>query len=227
MKYPWYTFLLLLAPWRVRRHLDRVAESGLVARVPNLWQICLGVLRMWHRILFRSDTIGLCQDHQRRPGWRARLFEPRLLRGPFVLWEGSVAPWDLSGLLSGPERLIRHLLGTHHEQLQFVYDLEILSVHPGRLEELRDQCRAVLDTDDRRSRWLRDLCVYEGYHDELLRVVEQYLAGDRHVSDDVRADPDVSFLGYLDWCAAQPDTPRAAWKAWRRGDLRFAPDGAP
>ena len=46
----------------------------------------------------------------------------RWLRGPFLLREGSIAPWDLSGLLSTPERLMTHMLGTHHDGLQFVYD---------------------------------------------------------------------------------------------------------
>ncbi|MFT7621505.1 MAG: hypothetical protein ACI9WU_000668 [Myxococcota bacterium] len=222
MSYGWYTWLLLFRPARVQANLDVVRDAGLVKVTPNLWQICLGVLRMWHRILFRSETIGLCGEQPRRKGWRARLFEPRLLRGPFVLMAGSVAPWDLSGLLSSPDRLIRHLVGTHHEQLQFVYDLQILRAHPGRMEQLHRETLAVIERDDRRSRWLRDLCVYEGYHEQLLEVVQANLAGDFGAETPFADNADVSFVGYLDWCAAQPDNPRDAWRAWRAGTLRFA-----
>jgi len=224
MRRPLHAFLFLLRPGRVQRNLEAVRQAGLVERVPNLWQIELGVLRMWHRILFRSETIGMSKAHSVRPGWRAHLFEMRPIRFPFLLWEGSVAPWDLSGLLSTPERLMRHMLGTHHDGNQFVYDLQMLSIHPGRTEELLDRAQAVVEErDPKRSAWLRDLVVYDHYHETLLEVVERAARDGIELPADEEGDPDISFLAYLDWCASQPSTPAATWRAWRSGSFHLGP----
>lgn len=221
---PWHARLVLLRPRRVARALAAIERSGRHARVPNLWQVELGVLRAWHRLLFRPHTVGTAVAAPVRDDPWARRLENRAVRLPFLLREGSVAPWDLSGLLSPPERLVRHLLGTHHDGAQSAYDIELLSLHAGALEDLRARACAVVDGDgDPRARWLRNLCVYEGYHERLLAEVERFLAAGAALPADRAADPDVSFAAFLDWCAAQPATPRAAWRAWRAGELRFAP----
>ncbi len=224
MRNPWHAFVVLLRPNRVRYNLEAVRQAALVERVPNLWQIELGVMRMWHRILFRSETIGMSGSHPVRSGWRARLLEKRPIRFPFLLFEGSVAPWDLSGLLSTPERLMRHMLGTHHDSNQFVYDLQMLSIHPGRTEELLEQARAIVEGRDlQRAEWLRDLVVYEQYHETLYAVVEHALRQGVDLSLDEAADPDISFLAYLRWCASQPTTPAETWRAWRAGAFHLGP----
>ncbi len=212
---PWYTYLIVYRPRRVLDNLARIRTSALVRRAPNLWQVCQGVMRMWHRLLFRSNTVGLCTDAAVRPGWRARLLRFRPLRFPFLLFEGSVVPLDLSGLVSSPERLRTHLLGTHHDGNQFVYDLQILSVYDGELETLRRQTLDVINNDTRRTRWLRDLCIYEGYHESLLVAVDAALAGEEALKPDELEDPDVSFLAYLEWCATRPETPRRSWRRRR------------
>jgi hypothetical protein len=206
--------LLLIRPARVAENLERVQRADLVDKTPNVWQVTQGVLRMWHRIMFRSETIGTCTAHSVRDTWRARLLAYRPIRFPFLLAERAVAPWDLSGLLSSPERLICHLLGAHHDEQQFVYDLEILRCHPGSLERVRELAKQVVDNDDARSRWLRDLVVYDRYHENLLAAVDHVLSGGE-VPDAYRDDPDVTFVGYLRWCARQPETPAATWSAWR------------
>jgi hypothetical protein len=195
--------LLLLRPDVVAARLAEAERAGLCRPAPNLWQLSLGVLRMWQRILFRSETIGLSREHRLRPGWRARLLASRPLRFPFLLAERAIAPWDLTGLLSSRERLLRHLLGAHHDEDEFVYDLELLRCHPGALEELEAQARAVVTGASPRAAWLRDLVVFEGYHERLLAAVRAELAG-RPIALD---DPDYSFAAYLAWCAAQPSTP--------------------
>ncbi|HJL19779.1 MAG TPA: hypothetical protein RMH99_29215 [Sandaracinaceae bacterium LLY-WYZ-13_1] len=214
---PW-----LLFPERVERGLRRVEAAGLVERTPNRWQIGLGVLRMWHRLLFRSETVGTCALDPVRSTWRARLLEHRALRFPFLVAERAIAPLDFSGLASSPERIIRHLLGAHHDGLQFAYDLALLSAYPDKLEELLERARRVVDGRDPRGGWLRDLVVYEGYHERLLEAVEQVLAQGIELPPEVEADPDISFLGYLRWCAAQPETPEATLEAWRRGEYTMA-----
>ncbi|MEZ4269712.1 MAG: hypothetical protein R3F39_25415 [Myxococcota bacterium] len=178
---------------------------------------------MLHRIINRPETIGMSRDFAPRPGWRARAFRFRPLRFPFLLWERSVAPLDLTGLVSPPERIARHLLGTHHDGVQFIYDFQLLALHPGALERLRDEARAVVAHDNRRSRWLRDLAVYERYHEKLLAALDDAVDHGIHVPEAYRDDADVSLAAWLAWCAATPPTPGAAWKAWRAGELRFDP----
>ena len=212
---PWLTRLLLLSPQRVAEHLECVRRAGIVEKTPNLWQVTLGVLRMWHRIVFRSDTIGTCDAHPVRDSWRARLLALRPLRFPFLLAERAVAPWDLSGLLSSRERIVRHLLGAFHDREQFVYDFQILRCYGDGLEEVEALASQVVDhPDDARSRWLRDLVVYEGYHENLLESVRAFIADDLDLDAAHVNDPDVTFVGYLDWCARQPATPRATLAAW-------------
>ncbi len=218
----WYLYPLLLDPAGVERSLDRIRAAGLVERAPNAWQIALGVLRMQHRLLFRSDTIGTCRTHPVRSTLRARVLQLRVARFPFLLAERAIAPLDLSGLLSSPERVIAHLLGAHHDGNQFAYDLQMLAVHPGMLERLRDQVRAIVERDGPRARWLRDLCVFEGYHESLLEAVERALRGDFGLPPHEAADPDVSFVAYLRWCAAQPATPAETLRELRRGAYSIA-----
>jgi hypothetical protein len=214
--YPWHRRLLLY-PRRIEHNLRCAQEAGLVETAPNLWQITLGVLRMWHRLLFRPDTIGTSRHGAPRPTWRARMLKPRPVRFPFLLMERAVAPLDFSGLASPPERIVRHLLGAHHDANQFAYDLELLSCHEGKLEELLERARRVVHEDTPRSRWLRDLTVFEGYHERLLAAVERAVEHGVTLSDADRDDPDISLSAYLGWCARQPRTPAETWAARRIG----------
>lgn len=218
---PWFAKLVLVDAAKVQRRLDDIARSGLVPRAPNAWQITLGVLRMWHRLIFRSGEIGTSASRP-RPGWRARLLDYRPLRFPFLLAEKAVAPHDFSGLLSDRERVLRHLLGAHHEGAQFVYDLEMLSVEPGVFEELVRRARDVVENDTPRSRWLRDLTVYEGYHEALLAAAERALHGIFDYPPDRADDPDTRFVAYLAWCARQPATYEDTLAAWRAGRYTIA-----
>lgn len=213
---PWHAWLVLLAPRRVARGLDRAAALGW-APTPTVWQVELGVLRMWHRMVFRPETIGTCTTDPPRPGWRARLLAWRPLRFPFLVKERAITPWDLSGFLASREQIVRHLLGAHHDGTQCVYDLQLLALHPGGLAVLRTRVAAVVSGVDPRSEWLKDLVVYERYHEHLLAAVDQVLGGAEEVDPADATNPDISFRAYLRWCACQPPTPSAAWRAWRDG----------
>lgn len=222
---PFWARALVLFPDAIAESLARVEEAGITPRVPTVTQVALGVARMQYRLLTRPETVGVCTAHPVRATWRARLLEPRPMRFPFLLRERAIAPLDFSGLASSRERVIRHLLGAHHDENQFVYDLELLVIHPGGLEELRDRARAVVDGTDPRAAWLRDLCVYESYHEYLLEVVEAVLARGSVLADlppREANDPDITLNAYLRWCAAQPTTLRAALRAWLEGELTFA-----
>ena len=223
---PWHARLILLRPRRVLANLRALLASPAAFPKPNLWQLELVVLRMWQRVLFRSETIGMSASNPVRSNRRARWLERRGIRFFCLLHEGSVRPWDLTGLLSRPDDLIRHLMGTHHDGIQFVYDLEILSLHAGRLAELRARVKDLIERDSPRARWLRDLCVYEGYHEALLAAVERALAGDFGERSAFANDPDIRFRALLAWAARQPATPRETWRAWRRGEFQLAPERA-
>jgi hypothetical protein len=205
--------LILLDPERVLATLDRATDPNLAR--PNAWQLSLGVLRMWHRVLFRSDSVGLSAAPVRKT-WRARLLRNRVLRLPFLLGEDAVRPLDHTGLRGTPAQIIGHLMGAHHDENQFVYDLEILAAcHPGALEA----CLATVDAllalpDSPRNAWLRDLTIWEGYHESLRDAVQHAIAHGPRMTDAEANDPDLSFRAYLRWCAAQPPTPAATVRAF-------------
>jgi hypothetical protein len=199
---PWWAPFLLWEPERVMASLERIRAAGIVETVPNLKQIWRGVMRMWGRILFRSDTVGTSNTPV-RDTWRARLFHWRALRLPFLLAERFVAPLDFSGLVSTPERVSRHLLGAHHQEAQIIYDLELLALTPGALAQLELAVRDVVENDTPRTRWLKDLCVHVGYHEALLDGVVRFRRGEKIVSPEQEWDPDITLRGFLRWCAAQ------------------------
>lgn len=94
---PWYLYAILLLPRRVQARLEAVERLGVVERVPNLWQVALGVLRMAHRVVFRPASVGTCTTDPVRSTWRARLLAFRPLRFPFLVAERAIAPFDFSG----------------------------------------------------------------------------------------------------------------------------------
>jgi hypothetical protein len=223
MRHSLYGYLFLISPPRVLRNLERAIAAGVTTARPNTWQLCLGVIRLWHRLVFRTETIGTSSGPPPRRTWRARLLENRALRLPALLVEGAVAPWDFTGLYSDPARIIRHLLAAHHDKNQFVFDLQILAGHEGRIDELITRCQAVVAGAHPRSEWLRDLVVYEGYHESLLEAAGAAARGDFRLEESELADPDLSLSGLLRWCAGAPPTPAATLEAWRRRDFQLGP----
>ena len=171
---PWWAYPLLLSPRRIQESLDAIAASETIDMpdVPNLWQIGLGVLRMYHRLIFRSETIGTSPNGTVRRTWRSRCLSHRLIRGP-VLWsQGAIAPFDMSGLSSSPDRIIQHLLAAHHDGHQFAYDLEMLAIWPKQIDRLERHVLAIIDGRDPRANWYKDLAIFR-YHQELLEAVQR------------------------------------------------------
>jgi hypothetical protein len=229
--HPLFAYFVVLFPWRIVRRLDALQDAGFPGPLPNLWQIGLGVLRMIHRLLFRTETVGTCSAANIRQGWRARLLKNRGFRVPLLLWERAIFPLDLSGLASSQENTIVHLLAAHHDGNQFAYDLEMLMYQPGALENLIERVDAIVSGADSRALWLRDLVVFEGYHEHLQSAARDALAGELNLSPEEASDPDISFSAYLSWCAEQPATPLATLRAIRRrefviytGTARHSPD---
>lgn len=208
---PLWSHLLLFRPRRIRARLDALQRAGaLRGPRPTLWQVFLGVLYMWHRIVFRPQTIGLSSAAVRDTP-RARALRLRPLRGPLLFLGRRVNPLDHTGLGSSTDHVVRHLLGAHHDRADFVYDLEILASEPGALEALEDRLRAIVSGEAPDAAFLRDLCVYEGYHEALLSTVAAWNRGDP--PDLSGADPDATLRAFLAWCAAQPDRPLGSLRA--------------
>ncbi len=212
--------LLLVAPGRIMKTLQDAQREGLVARAPSRWQLSMGVLRMLHRMRTRPESIGLSVDNAVRAGWGARLMSVRPVRGPLLLGLGAVQPWDLTGLLASRDKLIRHVVGTHHDRRQFAYDLEILRLYPLGLEALRDEVGAIVEGTHRLAPLLRVTCVYENYHENLLAAVDGAMAGDLGLDEMERGDPDISFAAYLEWCLRQPESIGVALAKWRGANAR-------
>ena len=223
---PWFSYPFLLTPKRMMRNLARRDEAKLIEdAIPNAWQLSLGVMRMWHRSILRTETVGTSPTGVVRSTWRAKLLHNRTMRLPFLLLEGAVAPFDMTGLASDKERIIKHLLGAHHDGNQFIFDIDLLLPHNGALDELRARAADVVENDSRRNEWLRDLTVFEGYHESLLAAVDNAIARGISLSEEERWDADVSLSGYLSWCAQQPPTPAATIRAVVAGTFAF--DSAP
>lgn len=219
---PWYVRMLLVRPRAVLANLERVRAAGILpaADVPTPFQLSLAVVRMYHRVLFRSNTVGTSASGRIRRTVRAHVLAPRALRLPALLAVGAVVPLDTTGLASSPARLIRHLLGAHHDRRQFAFDLELLAAY-GELPALRRAAHAVVTGADPRADFLRDLTVFAGYHEALLAAVDAALAGQSLLPAGEAADPDISFAACMRWCARAPATPAALVAAWRAGTFAW------
>ncbi|MCA9774791.1 MAG: hypothetical protein KC466_20390 [Myxococcales bacterium] len=219
----WYHWPLLLRPDRILTHLEMLKDQGRIDEVPSLWQVYMGILYMVHRIVRRPETVGVHPTAKVRGTLRAKILEYRPLRSPILIALRIVTPWDATGLLSDPKTIARHVVGTYHPGGNAIYDLECISIHPGELERTRARVLAAIEGRTWRDRWLQDLCVYEDYHRDLLKCVDRALAGDFGPPSDDIENPDTTVSTFARWCLKQPATPRAAWRAWRSGDLSFAP----
>ena len=220
MKFPWYSYVILVTPARVYRHLEYALDKGYCAVRPTPWQLGLGVLRMWYRLFFHPETIGLSSVDPIRDNWRARLFASRIMRFPFFLANRCIAPFDYTGLRQSPARLIRHVIGTHHEGKQPVYDFQILDAY-GALDRLYYETQAIVGGTHPKHEWFKDLCVYENYHHKLLCRIKAWQAGEDQLTDADHKNPDLTFTGLLSWCVEQPESPMETYRAWRSGKFRF------
>ena len=215
--------LLHFRPRHIQARLGALTRSGILDVQPNLWQLWLGVLYMWHRAAFRPETIGLSSAPVRDTR-RARMFQSRPLRSPFLFGGRRVNPLDHTGLGSSVEHTLRHLIGAHHDAADFHFDLQLIAHDRAALQSLRDTLVSILDGTHPRAEFLQDLCVYQGYHQDLLTGVEAWLAGEPPPLD--HNDPDATLTGLMRWCAKQPEGLRATLRAAARGELSFHP-GAP
>lgn len=208
--------LLHFRPRRIEARVAALHDAGVIDVKPNLWQLWMGVLYMWHRATFRPETIGLSSNPVRGT-LRAQLFRFRPARSPFLFAGRRVNPLDHTGLGSSTAHTVRHLIGAHHDRADFHFDLQLIAHQPGVLEHLESRLQAIVHETDPQARFLKDLCVYDGYHEELLEGVQAWLAGEVQLDHD---DPDATLTGFLRWCARQP---RSLRHTLRDGWPEFSP----
>ncbi len=217
--------LLHFRPRQIERRLGQLHDAGIVAQRPTLWQLWLGTVYMYHRAVFRPQTIGVDPSSVVRDTLRARLWTVRPLRAPFVLgW--AVNPLDHTGLGSSTRHVIRHLLGAFHPGDNLHYDLQIIAQDPGALEQLRDELAAVVDGTHPWAEFYRDVVVYDGYHARALQIVEGWIARGNREPDGMRHNhADTTLTGFVAWCCRQPSTPRATLAALMSGErIDFSPE---
>lgn len=207
-------------PDAIQANLRALHDAGLIDDIPTLFQVSMGVAHMWHRILFRPDTIGVAPDVPVRDTWRARVMERRWARFPFLVRERVIHPFELTGLATSTAALRAHVMGAFHPGEQALYDFAILAAWPGELEALRDELQSLVDGTHPRGAWLADLCVYENYHQHALALVEGALQG-RFESDSDR-EADTTLRGFVRFLCTQPETATAALRALREGRLRVS-----
>ncbi len=211
--------VLLHNPELLQQHLRMLHEQGFTTGVPNLWQVYQHWALSVARAFKRGKVPGMDPDAPVRDTPGAQLLQFPAIRFWGLLFEGAINPWDYTGLALTPQRKMKHVMGAYHFDHTFIYDLEVIALYPGALEQLRDQCLEVLNRDTARTRWLRDLTVYEGYHENLLRCVERCLAGDFSVPDDLKDDRSVKVSYFVEDALALPQTPEATLQAILSGKL--------
>lgn len=211
--------LLLRRPRRIRDTLRRLRQAGTITREPTLFQVWIGVLYMLYRLAFRTDTVGIA-DAPVRDTRRARLLQYRVLRVPVVLALRVVNPFDLVGLGTDPAWLVRHIAGTYHPGDNAVYDVALLTAYPEHLDALSARVRAIRDESHPRARLYKDVCVYAGYHDRLLELIDRFRAGEPVAPAALPSD--ATLPGFVEWMCRQPPTLRDALRAGLSLDPRSA-----
>lgn len=209
---------------RVSVRLEQLHAHGVIEHKPNLWQLFTGVLYMYHRALYRPETIGMSGSGVVRDTARAQRLNKRVLRGPFLFAGRHVNPLDHTGLCSSTDHVIRHIVGAYHPGYNVAYDLQIIAGEVGALSRLASRLRGIADGTSDDAEWFRDLVVYQGYHAGVLAEVEAWIARDNADDPDrVHNHADATLPAFLRWCSLQPETPAGALRALRAGQLDFSP----
>ncbi len=217
-------YAVLWRPDRLVDNLRMLYLRGHTEGVPNLWQVFQGTWFYWYRYFFRSGTVGLDTQHQVRDTFLAKMLQNKALRTPVLFAWGATGPrLDITGLAVPVDYKVRHLIGAYHPGDNAVYDLQYVDCFPGKLEELRDWVVKVLDEDTPGHRFVKDLNIYEHYHERLLWQVQEALEGRFSVAAENAHNPDTSTTVHVRWCLNAPATPEETAEAIAQGTYNFEP----
>jgi hypothetical protein len=225
------TVRLYARPGEVRGRLERLHAAGLADEIPDRTQILFGGLDM-----LRFVIEPFAREYYEQQGISFGFHQ--LLR----VLDDPVSMIDPTGFLSERDTIIGHLMQVVH--LNPVYDLQLMEMFDGGLDELEAQVKAMVDGTHPRRRTIAAIVEEPGYHARLLEYVRRYR---RHADTPppvrrqdgaLRSDPHsagaertfATLPGFLRYCCRLPRSPRANLRRLRRVDrfpLEWAEPEAP
>ncbi len=206
-----YTLVNYVFRRRVEARLRTLQQLGLVRRIPNRTQMIFGSLDM-----FRFFIVPCASDYYRskeiRFGFHVLL---RVLDDPASMM-------DPTGFMSHPDAIIGHLLQVTHADP--IYDVQLLSIHPGGLDELERQIEQILAGTHPRSESIGAIIEDPGYHARLLEYVREFRVDPscrRLLRENIESNPEFvqvadtfgNLFTAIEYFASLPDRP---WRAFVR-----------
>jgi len=155
------TSLLYVRRGELRRRLEALRAAGFIDEPPGRVQILLGGIDM-----LRFVIEPFAREYYERQGISFAFHQ--LLR----VLDDPVSMIDPTGLLSERDTIIGHLMQVVH--LNPVYDLQLMEMFPGGLEELERQVAAMVAGSHPRRRTISAIVEEPGYHARLLHYVRRY-----------------------------------------------------
>lgn len=198
------TLRLYARPGEIRARLESLRAAGLVEEIPSRGQIFFGGLDM-----LRFVISPFAREYYERKGISFTFHQ--LLR----VLDDPVSMLDPTGFLSERDTIIGHLMQVVH--LNPVYDLQLMSMFPGGLDELERQVEAMVAGTHPRHRTISAIVEEPGYHAALLAYVRRYrrdpaaappvrqqgaLRGDPHAAAAERTF--ATLPGFLRYCRRLP-----------------------
>jgi len=155
------TLWLYVRPGEVRDRLEALHAAGLVEVVPTRAQIFFGGLDM-----LRFVIEPLAREYYEQKGISFGFHQ--LLR----VLDDPVSMIDPTGFLSERDTIIGHVMQVVH--LNPVYDLQLMEMFPGGLDELERQVAAMVAGTHPRHGTISAIIEEPGYHAVLLDYVRRY-----------------------------------------------------
>ena len=152
-----------LEPEALDARLERLRDLGLIEQVPTRLQLIAGSLDM-----LRFWIVPAAADYYEEQGIDFTFHQVlRFLDEPASLV-------DPTGFLSSRDNIIGHLMQVVHANP--AYDLQLLESHPGGLEALETQVKAMIVGTHPRVSSIGAIVEDAGYHHRLLGYVRAYRA---------------------------------------------------
>jgi len=146
---------------RRRRRLQRLRAAGHIDVIPTEWQIAQASYEMLTEFLIPSNA-EFYAHYDADEAWTIFL---RFLDEPATML-------DPTGLTISRDLLVAHLLHTVH--VSAGYDVALLEIISGGLDELQDQCRQVMAGTHPRQEAIVAMLEREDYPERLLAAVDRY-----------------------------------------------------
>ena len=149
--------------WRERRRrMECLLENGQIDQVPTEWQILQGSYAMMTEFIIPSNS-EFYEHYDQNMYWLQFL---RVIDEPSTMM-------DPTGLAVAPEMLIQHIMHVVHTSVG--YDIALLHMFPGAIEELEDQLELYVAGDHPRQASIAELLERPDYPEQLLKALKLYL----------------------------------------------------